>query len=295
MTIGFATLTTALEPSGSRETGMGRLEGKVVFITGAARGQGRSHAVRFAEEGASVVAVDICEQVPTVFYPMATKDDLDETVAMVEAVDGRIVAKVADVRDRAALQDAHEAGIREFGHVDTVLANAGIMPVLNEGEQEQAWFDAIYTLLTGVWQTMEVCLPTMIERDRGGSVLITSSAAGLSSIGLNTTPGTAAYSAAKHGVVGLMRLYASQLAKHSIRVNTVHPTGVNTPMIANEPYAAFCAEFPEIAGSPNYQNPMPVPLIESVDVSNALVYLASDEARYVTGVTFPVDAGYLNR
>lgn len=274
---------------------MGRLEGKVAFITGAARGQGRAHAVRFAEEGAAVVAVDICEQIPTVFYPMATKEDLDETVALVEAAGGRIVARVADVRDRAALEAAHEAGVREFGHVDTVLPNAGIMPVINEGEQRQAWFDGIDTLLTGVWQAMEVCLPSMIERDRGGSVLITSSAAGLSAIGLNTLPGQAAYSAAKHGVVGLMRLYASQLAKHSIRVNTVHPTGVDTPMVANAAYGEFVERFPEIAGSPNYQNPMPVPLIEPVDVSNALVYLASDEARYVTGVTFPVDAGYLNR
>ncbi|MBN9792567.1 MULTISPECIES: mycofactocin-coupled SDR family oxidoreductase [unclassified Pseudonocardia] len=274
---------------------MGRLDGKVVFITGAARGQGRSHAVRFAEEGAAVVAVDICEQIPTVFYPMATKDDLDETVSLVEAVGGRIVARVADVRDRAALQDAHDAGVQEFGHIDTVLPNAGIMPVINEGEQRQAWFDGIDTLLTGVWHTMEVCLPGMVERGRGGSVQITSSAAGLSAIGLSTVPGQAAYSAAKHGVVGLMRLYASQLAKHSIRVNTVHPTGVNTPMVVNEPYGAFTEAFPEIAGSPNYQNPMPVPLVEPVDISNALVYLASDEGRYVTGVTFPVDAGYLNR
>ncbi|WP_433506248.1 mycofactocin-coupled SDR family oxidoreductase [Pseudonocardia halophobica] len=274
---------------------MGRLDGKVVFITGAARGQGRSHAVRMAEEGASIIAVDICEQIPTVFYPLATKADLEETVAQVEAVDGRIVAQVADVRDRSALQAAYEAGIAEFGHVDTVLPNAGIMPVINEGEQEQAWHDGIATLLTGVWQTIEVCLPGMVERGRGGSILITSSAAGLSSIGLNTLPGQAAYTAAKHGVVGLMRLYASQLAKHSIRVNTVHPTGVNTPMVVNEPYGRFVQEFPEIAGSPNYQNPMPVPLVEPQDVSNAMVYLASDEARYVTGVTFPVDAGYLNR
>jgi SDR family mycofactocin-dependent oxidoreductase len=274
---------------------MGRLTGKVAFITGAARGQGRSHAVRMAEEGASIIAVDICEQIPTVFYPLATKADLEETVAAVEAVDGRIVARVADVRDKGALQAAYDEGVAEFGHVDTVLPNAGIMPVINEGEQEQAWHDGIATLLTGVWQTIEVALPGMVERGQGGSILITSSAAGLSSIGLNTLPGQAAYSAAKHGVVGLMRLYASQLAKHSIRVNTVHPTGVNTPMVANEAYGAFVAEFPEIAGSPNYQNPMPVPLVEAVDISNAMVYLASDEARYVTGVTFPVDAGYLNR
>jgi SDR family mycofactocin-dependent oxidoreductase len=266
-----------------------------VFITGAARGQGRSHAVRMAEEGASIIAVDICEQIPTVFYPLATKADLEETVKLVEAGDGRIVAQVADVRDRDSLRSAYEAGIAEFGHVDTVLPNAGIMPVINEGEQEQAWHDGIATLLTGVWNTIEVTLPGMVERGKGGSILITSSAAGLSSIGLNTLPRQAAYVAAKHGVGGLMRLYASQLAKHMIRVNTVHPTGVNTPMVANEAYGRFVQEFPEIAGSPNFQNPMPVPMIEPIDISNAMVYLASDEARYVTGVTFPVDAGYLNR
>jgi SDR family mycofactocin-dependent oxidoreductase len=274
---------------------MGRLGGKVAFITGAARGQGRSHALRFAEEGASIVAVDICAQIPTVFYPMATEKDLDETQAVVEALGGEIITVVADVRDRGQVLAAHAAGIREFGRIDIVLANAGIMPLLGPGEQEQAWHDGIATLLTGVWNTIDVAIPGMIKRGRGGAIIITSSSAGLSSIGLSTSPGQAAYSAAKHGVVGLMRLYASQLAKHSIRVNTVHPTGVNTPMVSNDEYAAFAAANPEIAGSPNYRNPMPVELIEPVDVSNAMVYLASDEARYVTGVTMPVDAGYLNR
>jgi SDR family mycofactocin-dependent oxidoreductase len=274
---------------------MGRLEGKVAFITGAARGQGRSHAVRLAEEGAAIIALDICQQIPTVVYPMATKDDLDETESLVKAVGGRIVTAVADVRNRPEIQAAYDAGIREFGHVDIVLPNAGIMPLFGPGEHEQAWHDGISTMLTGVWQTMEVALPAMIARGQGGSIIITSSSAGLSSIGLNTCPGQAAYSAAKHGVVGLMRLYASQLAKHSIRVVTVHPTGVNTPMVVNAPYAEFLQANPEAAANPNYKNPMPVELIEAVDVSNAIVYLASDEARYVTGVTFPVDAGYLNR
>ncbi|MFD8340156.1 mycofactocin-coupled SDR family oxidoreductase [Streptomyces solisilvae] len=275
---------------------MGRLEGKVAFITGAARGQGRSHAVRLAEEGAAIIALDICEQIPTVAYPMATKDDLDETKRLVQAAGGRIVTSVADVRDRAQIQSAYAAGVQEFGHVDIVLPNAGIMPLIgSEGAQEQAWHDGIATLLTGVWQTMEVTLPAMIERGKGGAIIITSSSAGLSSIGLNTLPGQAAYNASKHGVVGLMRLYASQLAKHSIRVVTVHPTGVNTPMVVNEPWAEYMATHPEAAQSPNYRNAMPVELVEPVDISNAIVYLASDEARYVTGVTFPVDAGYLNR
>jgi SDR family mycofactocin-dependent oxidoreductase len=284
-----------MEKEHSMSSPTGRLAGKVAFITGAARGQGRSHAVRFAEEGAAIIAMDICEQIPTVFYPMATKEDLDETRALVEAAGRSIITSIGDVRRREDVQAAYQAGINAFGHVDIVVPNAGIMPVIGPGEQPQAWHDAIDTMLTGVWHVLDVTVPAMVDRGEGGSILITSSAAGLSSIGLNTLPGQAAYSAAKHGVVGLMRLYASQLAKHSIRVNTVHPTGVNTPMVANAEYASFCEEFPDVAGSPNYQNPMPVPLIEAIDVSHALVYLASDEGRYVTGVTFPVDAGYLNR
>jgi len=278
------------QPSGRR-----RLEGKVAFITGAARGQGRSHAVRVAEEGAKVIAVDICDQIPSVFYPMATKDDLDETAALVRAAGGEIVTRVGDVRIREDLQDAYDAGIAEFGHVDIVLPQAGIMPVIEPGDQLQAWFDTIDTMLTGVFHVLDIVVPGMIERGQGGAIIITSSSAGLSSIGLNTFPGQAGYVAAKHGVVGLMRLYASQLAKHSIRVNTVHPTGVNTPMVVNAEYGEWVVANPEVAGSPAYQNSMPVALIEPVDVSNAIVFLASDEARYVTGVTFPVDAGYLNR
>ncbi|GAA0630695.1 mycofactocin-coupled SDR family oxidoreductase [Sporichthya brevicatena] len=273
---------------------MGKLDGKVAFITGAARGQGRSHAIRLAEEGASIVALDICEQIPTVFYPMATKSDLDETVRLVEEVDGRILPVVADVRDRAAVQAAYDAGVAEFGQIDIVVANAGIMPVINEGERLQAWTDGIDTLLTGVWNTMDAAVPDMKAR-QSGSIIITSSSAGLTGIGLNTSPGQAAYVAAKHGVVGLMRLYASQLAKYNIRVNTIHPTGVNTPMVANEQYGAFVMANLEVAASPLYQNPMPVDLIEPVDISNAVVYLASDDGRYVTGHTMVVDAGYINR
>lgn len=274
---------------------MGRLDGKVAFITGAARGQGRSHAVRMAQEGARIVAVDICEQIPSVFYRLATKEDLDETVRLVESNDGQIVARVADVRDRAALQAAHDAAIEAFGHIDTVVCNAGVMPVIHQGAEEQAWHDAIATMLTGVWLTMDVCVPRMVERGKGGSIMITSSAAGLSSIGLNLLPGQAAYTAAKHGVVGLMRLYASLLAPHSIRVNTVHPGGVETDMTMNPQYRAFVQEFPDIAAGPKYQSPMPVRLLDPVDISNAMVFLASDEARYITGITMPVDAGYLNR
>jgi len=274
---------------------MGRLDGKVAFITGAARGQGRSHAVRLAEEGAAIVALDICDQIPTVFYPMATKDDLAETEELVKAVGGSIITRVGDVRSREDIQEAHDAALSEFGKIDILLPNAGIMPVIGRGEQVQAWHDAIDVMLTGVWNVLDVCVPQMIARGEGGAIVITSSSAGITGIALNTIPGQAGYVAAKHGVVGLMRVYASQLARYSIRVNTVHPTGVNTPMVVNAEYGEWVAANPEVAASPLYQNPMPVPLIDPVDVSNAIVYLVSDEGRYVTGVTLPVDAGYTVR
>ncbi|MFF0816299.1 mycofactocin-coupled SDR family oxidoreductase [Rhodococcus sp. NPDC003318] len=274
---------------------MNRLEGKVAFITGVARGQGRSHAVRLAEEGAAIIGMDICAQIPSVFYPMATEEDLAETERLVKDAGGRIVTTIGDVRNREDVQRAYDAGIEQFGHVDILVPNAGIMPVIDQGSEPQAWHDAVDTMLTGVWHVLEVAVPGMIERGEGGSVAITSSAAGLTSIGLNTFPGQAGYSAAKHGVVGLMRLYSKQLAKNFIRVNTIHPTGVNTPMVANAEYGAFVNAHPEVANDDAYKNPMPVELIEAVDISNAIVFLASDEARYITGVTLPVDAGYNNR
>ncbi|MFD1812136.1 mycofactocin-coupled SDR family oxidoreductase [Rhodococcus gannanensis] len=274
---------------------MSRLAGKVAFITGVARGQGRAHAVRLAEEGAAIIGMDICAQIPSVFYPMATEEDLAETERLVKEVGGSIVTTVGDVRNREDVQRAYDAGIEQFGHVDILVPNAGIMPVIDQGSEPQAWHDAVDTMLTGVWHVLEVAVPGMIERGEGGSIAITSSAAGLTSIGLNTFPGQAGYSAAKHGVVGLMRLYSKQLAKHFIRVNTIHPTGVNTPMVANAEYGAFVNAHPEVANDDAYKNPMPVELIEAVDISNAIVFLASDEARYITGVTLPVDAGYNNR
>ncbi len=274
---------------------MRRLEGKVAFITGVARGQGRSHAVRLAQEGAAIVGMDICAQIDSVFYPMATEEDLEETTRLVKEAGGRIVTSIGDVRNREDVQRAYDAGVERFGFVNVVVANAGIMPVIDQGVEAQAWHDAVDTMLTGVWHTLEVAVAPMIERGEGGSITITSSAAGLTSMGLNTFPGQAGYSAAKHGVVGLMRLYSKQLAEHSIRVNTIHPTGVNTPMVANAEYGAFVNAHPEVMNDEAYKNPMPVELIEAVDISNAIVFLASDEARYVTGVTLPVDAGYNTR
>jgi SDR family mycofactocin-dependent oxidoreductase len=270
---------------------MGKLEGKVAFITGAARGQGRSHAVRLAQEGADIIAVDICQQIDTVAYPMGTAEDLAETVKEVEALDRRITAGQADVRDAAALQEAFDAGVAQLGRVDIVLANAGIAP-MSMRPQPQEWQDVLDVNLTGVYNTVQVALPQLLEGGRGGSIVITSSTAGLNGIG-GSTPGGLGYTAAKHAVVGLMRSYANQLAPHSIRVNTVHPTGVNTPMVVNEALQEWLENDPSMAGA--MANALPVEMLEPVDISNAILWLVSDEARYVTGVALPVDAGFTNK
>ncbi len=269
----------------------GKLEGKVAFITGAARGQGRSHAVRLAQEGADIIAVDICRQIGSVAYPMATPEDLAETVKDVEALDRRIVAREADVRDEAGLEAAFDAGVAELGPVDIVLANAGIAP-LSMDEPHEAWQDVIDVNLTGVFNTVETAIPSMVERGKGGAIVLTSSTAGINGIG-GPTRGGLGYTAAKHGVVGLMRSYANNLAPHSIRVNSVHPTGVRTPMIINDVMAEFLQADPSMGQA--MANALPVDMVEPVDISNAIVWLVSDDARYVTGITVPVDAGYTNK
>lgn len=270
---------------------MGKLEGKVAFITGAARGQGRSHAIRLAQEGADIIAVDICQQIATVPYPMSTPDDLAETAKQVEALDRRIFTAQADVRDAAALKAAFDVGVAELGPVDIVLANAGIAP-MGLHEMNGAWQDVIDVNLTGVFNTVEAAIPSMIERGQGGAIVLTSSTAGINGIG-GSTGGGLGYTAAKHGVVGLMRSYANNLAPHSIRVNTVHPTGVNTPMIVNEAMQEWLEQAGEAANA--LTNALPVPMVEPVDISNAIAWLVSDDARYVTGVTLPVDAGFTNK
>jgi SDR family mycofactocin-dependent oxidoreductase len=269
----------------------GKLEGKVAFITGAARGQGRSHAIRLAAEGASIIAVDICAQIGTVPYPMATPEDLADTVKEVEALDRRIVARQADVRDEAGLRAAFDAGVAELGPVDIVLANAGIAP-MSLHETHDAWQDVIDVNLTGVFNTVEIAIPSMIQRGQGGAIVLTSSTAGLSGIG-GPTPGGRGYTAAKHGVVGLMRSYANTLAPHRIRVNSVHPTGVRTPMAVNAAMQEFVAADPSMSDA--FANALPVDMVEAIDISNAIVWLVSDDARYVTGVTLPVDAGFTNK
>ena len=267
----------------------GKLEGKVAFITGAARGQGRSHAIRLAEEGADIIAVDICAQIASVAYPMATPADLAETVKAVEALDRRIVARQADVRDEAGLRAAFEAGVAELGPVDIVLANAGIAPMTLNEELHRAWQDVIDVNLTGVFNTVEIAIPSMIKRGAGGAIVLTSSTAGITGIG-GPSRGGLGYTASKHGVVGLMRSYANSLAPHRIRVNTVHPTGVNTPMIVNDIMQAWLDADPSVGEA--MSNALPVGMIEPVDVSNAIVWLVSDDGRYITGVALPVDAGF---
>ena len=273
----------------------GRMEGKVAFITGAARGQGRSHAVRLAQEGADIIAVDICEDIDTVtpYYPLATEEELAETVKAVEALDRRIVARKADVRDLDGLQAAFDEGLAELGRIDTVVANAGIATYGKAWELTgEQWKDMVDVNLTGVFHTAKVAIPSMIEAGRGGSILFTSSIGGLKGI-----QNVAHYVACKHGIVGLMRTLANELGPHSIRVNTIHPTNVDTIMIQNPgTWAMFSPGDPEPSrekAMPGFLslNTLPVPWIEPVDISNAVLFLASDEARYVTGVTFPVDAG----
>lgn len=272
----------------------GRVEGKVAFITGAARSQGRSHAVRLAQEGADVIAVDIAGPVPSIrMYPPATEADLAETVRQVEALDRRIVATRADVRDVGALRAAVDDGVAQLGRLDIVLANAGVFELQPSLElEDDAWQEMIDINLTGVWNTCRVALPHLIESG-GGSIVLTSSTAGLKG-----TPNTIHYTAAKHGVVGIMRTLANEFAQHSIRVNSVHPTGVDTVMIQNEKtWGLFAPDDPAPSrekAEPIFQstNALPVPWVEPVDISNAILFLVSDEARYITGVTLPVDAGY---
>jgi SDR family mycofactocin-dependent oxidoreductase len=274
---------------------MGKLEGKVAFITGAARGQGRSHAVRLAREGADIIAIDLCAQLDSVPYDMATPDDLAETVSQVEALDRRIVSAVADVRDSAALRTVVTDGVAQLGSVDVVLANAGIFGVSArpDVDQDELFREVVDINLTGVWNTVSAAAPAMIEQGRGGSIVITSSAAGLSGRGGDGTGAFTGYQAAKHGVVGLMRSFSHWLAPHNIRVNSVHPTGVNTDMIVNQNMEEYRELHPSMGDT--MSNLLPVPVVESIDISNAIAWLVSDEARYVTGVTLPVDAGFTVR
>jgi SDR family mycofactocin-dependent oxidoreductase len=274
---------------------MGLLDGKVAFVTGAARGQGRSHAIRLAQEGADIIAVDITSQIGTVPYAMSTPDDLNQTVKEVEALDRRIVAGQADVRDFAGLKQQLDAGVAELGRLDIVSANAGIFSFGTLEElTDESWNDMIGVNLTGVWHAIKAAAPHIRAGGRGGSIVLTSSTAGLMAL-----ENIGHYVAAKHGVVGLMRTAALELAKDNIRVNSVHPTSVNTDMIQNAAtYELFAPDLPEAERtkevlSERFQalNVLPIPWVEPVDISNAVLWLASDQSRYVTGLELKVDAG----
>jgi SDR family mycofactocin-dependent oxidoreductase len=274
----------------------GRVAGKVAFITGAARGQGRSHAVRLASEGADIIAVDVCDDIRGMPYSGATQDDLAQTVRAVEALDRQIVSATVDVRNFGKLKATLDDAVALLGRLDIVSANAGIGSVSHASHNisEEAWEDMIGINLTGVWHTTKASIPHLIRGGQGGSIILTSSAGGLKAY-----ENVAHYVAAKHGVVGLMKALALELAPHAIRVNTLHPTQVDTPMAMNEPtYALFCPELlhptrEDFRRASQAVNALPTPWIDPVDVSNALLFLASDEARYITGVTLPIDAGCL--
>jgi (+)-trans-carveol dehydrogenase len=267
----------------------GRVEGKVAFITGAARGQGRSHAIRLAEEGADIIAVDLGGQVDSVAYKMDTEQL--GPVKEVEALGRRIVTRVVDVRDHAALKAAVDDGVEELGRLDIVCANAGIASWGGD-MTEKTWKDMIDINLTGVWNTTRAAVPHLIAGGHGGSIIITSSSAGLKAY-----PHMSHYVASKHGVVGLMRSLALELGPHMIRVNSIHPGAVDTEMIQND--ALYRRLRPDVeeptqedtAAHRTALHALPIPWVQPVDISNAVLFLASDEARYITGVTLPIDAG----
>jgi SDR family mycofactocin-dependent oxidoreductase len=270
---------------------MPTLRGKVAFITGAARGQGRAHALKLASEGADIIAVDLCAPIASVPYPLATPDDLAATVKLVEDTGAGIVAREVDVRDRDSLKQVLKEGVSELGRLDIVIANAGIAPMMGE----TAWQDVIDVNLTGVYHTVDVAMRPLIKQGDGGSVVLTSSVAGLVGIGAPIA-GSLGYTAAKHGIVGLMRAYANFLAPYRIRVNSVHPAGVNTPMIDNDFTRSWLdGVAQQQVGGPDLTNALPVETLEPEDIAAAVHWLVSDEARYVTGVALPVDAGFVNK
>ena len=273
------------------------LEGKVALVTGAARGQGRSHCVRLAEEGADIIAMDICAEIDTIDYPLATPEDLEETVALVERLDRRIIATHTDVRDGAGVRAAVDAGVAELGRLDTVVVNHGVTQFARALELDEArWRTMIDVNLTGAWNVCSSTLPHLVEGGRGGSVILVSSA-----LALRTQPNIVHYATTKAGMVGLMQGLAVEFGSQMIRVNTIHPTTVDTPMIRNQThydlFSSATGAGPDADGEQlmkaalTADNLIPVPWVDPVDVSHAVVFLASDHGRFVTGSQFRVDAG----
>jgi SDR family mycofactocin-dependent oxidoreductase len=261
-----------------------RLTGRVALITGAAKSQGRSHAIRLAAEGADIIAVDICRQIGFVPYPMATPDDLAETARAVGALGRRIVAAEADVRDADGLRAAIDRGVSQLGRLDIVCANAAITSVQKYSDvTPEIWNTTLDVNLTGVWNTCAAAIPHLIAVG-GGSITITTSSAGVRAL-----PFYLPYVAAKHALVGLARALALELSDQNIRVNLIAPTGVDTPQAHSEVLPGLLDERPDLR--PMFMNTLPVSLIEPADVSSALLYLCSDDARYVTGACLMLDAG----
>ncbi|MDX1875207.1 mycofactocin-coupled SDR family oxidoreductase [Mycolicibacterium sp. 120266] len=276
---------------------MSRLQGKVALITGAARGQGRSHALRLADEGAHIIALDVCAQIGTVPYPMSDSDDLVTTVDLVKSRGRRVFAAEVDVRDLAGLEKAVQEGVSELGRLDVVVANAGTLndtAPLWELSEEQ-FQDQIDVNLTGVWKTIKATVPTLLAQNEGGAVILISSISGLT-VELNVGH----YAASKHGVNGLMRTLSGELAPYGIRVNSINPTNVNTLMINNPRYNRLFAG--GVEGATQEQalpaltamHALAIPFLDPVDVSNAVVYLAGEDGRYITGTTLVIDAGAMN-
>jgi SDR family mycofactocin-dependent oxidoreductase len=270
---------------------MGELDDTVAVVTGAARGQGRSHAVALAEQGADIIAVDICADIDAIPYPLGSKADLDETVGRIEALGRRAVPVVADVRDLTQLEAGVSAAIDQLGDVDIVIANAGVVAIGDAEVRSETVFTTIVdTNLKGVWHTLLATVPSIIRKGRGGSIVLVSSAQGLTGRGGDGSAAMFAYAAAKHAVVGMMRSAANAYGQHHIRVNTVNPSGVATPMILNDFVVTKMMENPNPAVTGTL---LPdVPLVEARDVTEAVLWLVSPRSRYVTGVAIPVDAGH---
>jgi SDR family mycofactocin-dependent oxidoreductase len=271
---------------------VGALDGRVAFISGLGRGQGRAHAVRLASEGADIIGFDICADIATMDYPNATEADLAETVKLVEARDRRIVARTADVRDYRQVSQVFEEGFAEFGRVDMILANAGIVRFDPEEDFVAEWRDIIDVNLTGPFHTVRAALPALVDGGRGGSIVLTSSSAGIKGTGSHNAAAQA-YTASKRGLVGYMQTLANDLAEHWIRVNTIHPTGVVSGMTVNDAMARAAARSGEAVAS--MQNALPIEILQAEDIAEAVAFLVSDKARFITGIQWPLDAGFTVR
>jgi SDR family mycofactocin-dependent oxidoreductase len=261
-----------------------RVAGKRILITGAARGMGRSHALRLAEEGADLILVDICQSLPQIEYPLATKEDLDETARMIGEFGHRCVSYVVDVRDEEQLRAAVDDGVDELGGLDGAVANAGVLTVAPwDRTTLDDWRTVVDVNLIGVWNTCAAAIPHLL--DQGGGSLVNISSAGA----IKGFPLQMPYTAAKYGVVGLTLALANELAARNVRVNSVLPTGCPTGMVPPSFGASLGEERPDLI--PIFVNAMPTPAVEPADVSNAVLFLLSDESRFVTGLQFKVDAG----